>query len=309
MYDVFKNLGIPVTLTRTSDETLTPNERVDRILNAYGNSDDVIVISNHINAGGGDGAEVIYALRNNADLANLVLNYLQDAGQNGRRVYQRRLPSDNSKDYYFIHRNTGNTEPILVEYGFLDSKGDDVSQLKNDYKAYAQAVANAVLQYIGYDVEPEKSSIYIVKAGDSLWGIAKKYGTTVDYLKAINNLSSNLLSIGQKLKVPDSTSNDNNNDNIYIVKSGDTLYSIANKYNTTVSNLMNINNLKTNLLSIGQELKLKSTPAQNTETTYIVKSGDTLYSIAKRFNTSVNDIKNKNNLTTNLLSIGQQLQI
>ena len=72
---------------------------------------------------------------------------------------------------------------------------------------------------------------------------------------------------------------------------------------------MNINNLKTNLLSIGQELKLKTTPAQNTETTYIVKSGDTLYSIAKRFNTSVNDIKNKNNLTTNLLSIGQQLKI
>ena len=151
--------------------------------------------------------------------------------------------------------------------------------------------------------------MYTVKAGDSLWGIAKKYETTVDYLKAINNLSSNLLSIGQKLKVPDSISNDNNNDNIYIVKSGDTLYSIANKYNTTVSNLMNINNLKTNLLSIGQELKLKTTPAQNTETTYIVKSGDTLYSIAKRFNTSVNDIKNKNNLTTNLLSIGQQLKI
>lgn len=151
--------------------------------------------------------------------------------------------------------------------------------------------------------------MYTVKAGDSLWGIAKKYGTTVDYLKAINNLNSNLLSIGQKLKVPDSTSNDNNNDNTYIVKSGDTLYSIANKYNTTVSNLMNINNLKTNLLSIGQELKLKTTPAQNTETTYIVKSGDTLYSIAKRFNTSVNDIKNKNNLTTNLLSIGQQLKI
>ena len=151
--------------------------------------------------------------------------------------------------------------------------------------------------------------MYTVKAGDSLWGIAKKYGTTVDYLKAINNLSSNLLSIGQKLKVPDSTSNDNNNDNTYIVKSGDTLYSIANKYNTTVSNLMNINNLKTNLLSIGQELKLKKNPTQNTETTYIVKSGDTLYSIAKRFNTSVNDIKNKNNLTTNLLSIGQQLKI
>lgn len=163
------------------------------------------------------------------------------------------------------------------------------------------------MQYIGYDVEPEKSSIYIVKAGDSLWGIAKKYGTTVDYLKAINNINSNILSIGQKLKVPDSTLSDNNND-IYIVKSGDTLYSIARKFNTTVSSLMNINNLKTNLLSIGQELKIKPLVTQNTST-YIVKSGDTLYSIAKKFNTNVNDIKIKNNLASNLLSIGQQLKI
>lgn len=169
MYDIFNNLGIPVTMTRTGDETLTPTERVNRILNAYGNGTDVIVVSNHINAGGGDGAEVIYALRNNADLANLVLQNLQDAGQNGRKVYQRRLPSDNSKDYYFIHRNTANTQPIIVEYGFLDSKGDDVEQLKNNYKAYAQAVANAVLQYIGYDVEPEQGETYTVKAGDTIF--------------------------------------------------------------------------------------------------------------------------------------------
>lgn len=54
MYDRFKQLGIPVTMTRTTDETLDPTERVNRILNAYGNRNDVIVISNHINAGGGD---------------------------------------------------------------------------------------------------------------------------------------------------------------------------------------------------------------------------------------------------------------
>ena len=57
MYDRFKELGIPVTLTRSTDETLSPSERTNRILNAYGNDPDVIVISNHINAGGGDGAE------------------------------------------------------------------------------------------------------------------------------------------------------------------------------------------------------------------------------------------------------------
>lgn len=55
MYDRLKELGIPVTMTRTTDETLNPTDRVDRILDAYGNNSNVIVVSNHINAGGGDG--------------------------------------------------------------------------------------------------------------------------------------------------------------------------------------------------------------------------------------------------------------
>ena len=54
MYDRFKSLGIPVKMTRTTDETLSPNERVTRVLDAFGNSSDVIVLSNHINAGGGE---------------------------------------------------------------------------------------------------------------------------------------------------------------------------------------------------------------------------------------------------------------
>lgn len=56
MYDRFNELGIPVKLTRDTDETLSKTERVSRILNAFGNRDDVIVISNHINAGGGEGS-------------------------------------------------------------------------------------------------------------------------------------------------------------------------------------------------------------------------------------------------------------
>lgn len=58
MYDRFKELGIPVTLTRDSDVTLDPTNRVNKILNAYGNNSDVIVISNHLNAGGGEGQSV-----------------------------------------------------------------------------------------------------------------------------------------------------------------------------------------------------------------------------------------------------------
>ena len=94
MYDRFKKLGIPVTLTRNSDETLDQKERVRRVLGAYGDSKDVIVISNHINAGGGDGAEVIYPLRNDDTLPNLILNELNKEGQNIRKAYQRKYPSN-----------------------------------------------------------------------------------------------------------------------------------------------------------------------------------------------------------------------
>ena len=87
MYDAFKKMNIPVSITRDSDITLNPTERVNKILNTYGNNPNVIVISNHINAGGGDGAEVIYALRNTDKLANLILNSLEAAGQNVRKAY------------------------------------------------------------------------------------------------------------------------------------------------------------------------------------------------------------------------------
>ena len=312
MYDRFKELGIPVTMTRTTDETLDPTERVNRILNAYGNSSDVIVISNHINAGGGDGAEVIYALRNNNKLADAVLQALGSAGQNMRKAYQRRLPSDTSKDYYFIHRNTGNTQPIIVEYGFLDSTGDDVSQLKNNWRELTDAVVGAVVNYIGGTYSPTVGTYYTVQSGDSLWSIAKKYGITVDELKKANNLTSNSLSIGQKLRIP--IEEEESLPSTYVVKSGDTLYSIARKFNTTVDALKALNNLTTNTLQIGQTLSIPGEIEQETETeldyvNYIVKSGDSLYAIARNYGVTVDEIKNFNNLKSNTLSIGQVLRI
>ncbi len=68
---------------------------------------------------------------------------------------------------------------------------------------------------------------------------------------------------------------------------------------------MKLNNLSSNLLSIGQVLKIPTTSSN----TYTVQKGDSLYSIAKKFNTTVNEIKTKNNLTSNTLSIGQILKI
>lgn len=266
------------------------------------------------NAGGGDGAEVVYALRNTNELADLILDELEKAGQNIRKSYQRRLPSDTSKDYYFIHRNTGVTEPVLVEYGFLDSTGDDVNQLKNDYKKYAQAVVDAILEYKNIK-NPSSSDYYTVKSGDSLWSIAKKYGITVDELKNANNLTTNTLSIGQRLKIPGMSSTDIEPKNYinYTVKAGDSLYSIAQKNDLTVQGLKNYNNLTSDVLQIGQTLRI---PIVSTEqipvdnyTEYVVKSGDSLYSIGQKYGFTIQDLLDYNNLDSTLLSIGQIIKI
>lgn len=308
MYDRFKELGIPVAITRDSDTTLSPTDRVNTILNKFGNSSDVILISNHVNSGGGEGAEVIYALRNKDTLAKRILENIGAAGQETRKYYQRRLPSDTSKDYYFIHRNTGNLEPLIVEYGFIDNT-KDVEFLKENYEELAEAVISAVANYIGVPYTPPEDLItntYVVQKGDTLYSIANKLGTTVSELKKENNLTSNTLQIGEVLRVPTKEIYEEE-ENIYIVKKGDTLYSIAMANNTTVDELKKANNLTSNILSTGQLLKIPS--ALLPESTYIVKKGDSLYSIANKYNTTIDELKRINNLTSNILSIGQVLKL
>ena len=311
----FNELGANSTLVRSTDETVTPTERVNRILNAYGNSPDVLVISNHLNAGGSSGAEVIYALRNNDTLSKLILENLSKEGQSIRKAYQRRLPSDNSKDYYFIHRNTGVTEPIIIEYGFLDNKGD-AERIKNNWEKYAEAVVKAVAEYknIPYG-ESTPFTTYTVQRGDTLWNIAKKFNTNVNEIKRLNNLKSNVLYVGQTLRVPEYYKAEDTNIS-YVVKRGDSLYSIARQYGVNVNDLKRINNLTSDLLSIGQIINIPSsttivTPSEddiiNEENTYIVQRGDTLWSISRKFGVSVDDIKNANNLTNEILTIGSTI--
>ena len=273
-----------------------------------------IILFNHNKdtSGGGEGAEVIYPLRSTDVLARNILEAIGEEGQIMRKYYQRRLPEDPSKDYYYIMRETPDTTSLLIEYGFIDNANDRV-RLQNYLLDYAEAVVKAVTNYIGVPyISPDGSlqNTYTVKAGDTLYSIAKKFNITVDRLKDLNNLTSNNLSIGQVLIISEEVDVPSQPDNaiVYIVQSGDTLYGIASKYGVTVADIIELNNLGTTVLSVGQQLLIPN-QATDTTTTYTVKAGDTLYSIANQFGVTINEIISSNNLNSTVLQIGQVLTI
>ena len=155
---------------------------------------------------------------------------------------------------------------------------------------------------------------YTVQRGDTLYGIAKQFGTTVNDIKRLNNLTSNTISVGQVLRINKDTSDPTT----YTVQKGDSLYSISQRFGLSVLDLMSYNNLTSTTLQIGQVLKL--TPSDSDDgnfdietkpiyENYTVKRGDSLYSIARKYDTTVDQIKKDNNLTSNNLSIGQVLKI
>ena len=237
----------------------------------------------------------------------MVLNNIGSAGQIMRKVYQRRLPENPNKDYYYIIRETDPNESILIEYGFIDNP-NDLLKLQNNLNDYAEGVVKAIADYTGTSYSPPGSipsvplGTYTVVKGDTLYSIAGRYGISVNELKALNDLSSNIMSIGQQLKVPSV--------NKYTVVKGDSLWSIARKFDITVNDLINDNNLDNLTIYLGQELTITSGENTGTPTiAYTVVKGDTLWNIAKRYNTTVDDIIRLNNLSSTLLSLGQQLII
>ena len=360
IYERLQELNIPAVITRTEDEYLPKDKRIQRIKTLTNNNPNTLLVSNHINAGGAEGAEVVYSLKNNSNFADLILNNLTEKGQIKRKSYQRRLPENPNLDYYYILRETNSNEPVLIEYGFIDNK-KDADKLKNNIEEYGEAVVKSIAEYLGYPYETNNiQNEYIVKRGDTLYSISKRYNISVDEIKRINNLKTNDISVGQILKLKEKSNNPlyivqrgdtlysiarNNNISvneiikannltspnlfigqelyipaiedeivedefdIYTVKKGDSLWKISQEYNITVPKLIDLNNLSDLNIQINQKLLVpkKDDNINNSDNIYVVQKGDSLWSIAKKYNQTVDELKEKNNLTNNLLSIGQEI--
>ena len=340
MNNSFNNQNINSILTRNTDESLTDEDRVNQINKLKQDND--LIIQNRFDTS--SNLSIIYPLRSSDKLASLIFSNLENNGISVNKYYQRRLPTNTKYDYYSVIKDTNPNETIIIEYGDADNYKQVVDiivksiieylALSDTYKVKSGDTLYSIAKKYNISVDELKElnnlknnnitvgqvlkiksnipseevtgkNYYIVKSGDTLYSIAKKYNTTVDEIKKLNNLKSNNLSIGMELKIKEEPSSTNYID--YVVKSGDNLYSIVKKYNTTVDEIKKLNGLTSNLLNIGMTLKI---PVQiGNYINYTIKSGDNLYSIAKKYNTTVDEIKKLNGLTSNLLSIGMELKI
>lgn len=210
---------------------------------------------------------------------------------------------DNGTDIYIVKK--GDTlYSIAREFNTTVDELKRINNLSNN-----TLIIGSTLKVPKNNTSTPEIKYYIVKKGDTLYSISRAYNVSVEDLKKLNNLTSNTLIVGQQLIIPSNETNDNNtNKQTYTVKRGDTLYSIARNFNVSVDQLMSENNLSSSVLTVGQVLIIPNNNISVSKT-YYVKAGDTLYSIARSFGVSVDDIKRLNNLTSNTLTIGQSLLI
>lgn len=159
--------------------------------------------------------------------------------------------------------------------------------------------------------EPIVFTEYTIEDGDTLYSIAKMYGTDVNTLSRLNGIPDpDSIQAGRVIRIPSSTVPDSIR--IYIVRDGDTLYEIGKKYGYSIDELAAFNDIiDPDKIHIGQVIRFPtSVGGEIKDGVYTVKSGDTLYKIAGRFGTTVIDLINLNKLTTpDFLVPGQKLYI
>lgn len=164
---------------------------------------------------------------------------------------------------------------------------------------------------------PSDSFPYIIKSGDTLYNLAKRYNTTVEAIMAINpGVNPNNLQVGQKICIPKGGTPEPRcpvGTFSYTIKQGDTLYNLARRYNTTVEAIMAVNpGIDPNNLQIGQIICIpkSSTPPGCDGLYHVVRPGDTLYNLAMKYNTTVEAIMAANpGIDPNNLQVGQLICI
>ena len=221
---------------------------------------------------------------------------------------------------------------ILALSEFLEIKPELLYKLNAGYTKWASAPKDESIFYIPkekyYLYASEKNPFnktndinwisHKVKSGDNLWDLSIKYDTEVNIIKEINYLNNDLLSIDDTLLIPLGKSKSNNfiPYEMYIVSEGDSLWSIARKYNLDVNDLAKMNSLNENeYLQLGQQLSIgnknihRNIESKKRTILYSVKQGDNLYKISELFDVTIKSIEEINDFNESTLMPGQIIKI
>jgi N-acetylmuramoyl-L-alanine amidase len=173
-YERFKELGVPVALTRAIDKTLDSDTRTEMVRESGAK----YCISNHINAAGADaqGVETIHSIHSDGKLANALAKAVVEAGQPFRRVFFR---EHNGADYYFMHRETGSVSTVIVEYGFCTNAAD-AARIKSNWQVYAEAVVRAFCSFAGFTYKPREAAPVVEKTDYAGHWAEKAIKTAID---------------------------------------------------------------------------------------------------------------------------------
>lgn len=231
--------------------------------------------------------------------------------------------SENPPEYNPIWRDS------YIGWQYSDSGAISGIDANVDLDTFYDEILLSDTSHISGNRKPESTHqnimYYTVQSGDTLSGIAQRFGTTVSELASINGISNpNIIYVGQVLKIYPTNRTITNRKKIfnttYVVQSGNTLSSIAQRFNTTVNELAELNDISDpNLIYVGEILKIPTIKNTNKTSsvsskmhllTYTVRPGDTLSSIAQKFDTTVQKLASINNISNvNLIYVGQVLKI
>jgi membrane-bound lytic murein transglycosylase D len=192
-------------------------------------------------------------------------------------------------------------------------------------KIYSEETPTALTKTVTQKNELTSESItHQIQSGETIIAISESYGVSVDDIKRWNNLKSSKIIAGKSLiiysngnghsEVKNTTVTKNTTKStVHKVKKGETIGGIAIKYNVSISSLQQLNNISGNKIIAGQELKIPGSLDNNSSSLndgyHVVESGETLYSIANKYNTSIQKIKKLNNLSSSKIIVGQKLKV
>lgn len=192
----------------------------------------------------------------------------------------------------------------------------EANQLKSESIDIGQVVIIPLPIDNPFNPSAIQPSTYTVKTGDNLKTIAKQYGLTVDALRHKNVLTTDFVRVGQTLVIPERTFKIQPIDEFYTVVSGDSLATIASRFDVSIHAIRFANSLSSDLLQIGQRLvipmskpTLKAPSPVRHYKTHTVAFGESLWNIASQYDVTVGSLKSTNNLKSDQLDIGQKLVI